>query len=167
MPVELLPTTREHEPILANLLELYIHDFSEQLAIPLGPDGRFGYPDLPAYWHEPGRHAFLVRDGALAGFVLVKRGSRIHDDPDVLDVAEFFIARAHRRRGLGTTVAHQLWTHLPGRWELRVRRSNPGALGFWAHAVATYIGSPVPATPFEANGQPWSLLRFTTPAESR
>ena len=77
MPVELLPTTREHEPILANLLELYIHDFSEQLAIPLGPDGRFGYPDLPAYWHEPGRHAFLVRDGALAGFVLVKRGSRV------------------------------------------------------------------------------------------
>jgi hypothetical protein len=27
--IELVPAERNHEPILANLLELYIHDFSE------------------------------------------------------------------------------------------------------------------------------------------
>ena len=76
--VELLPATRDQSPILANLLELYIHDFSEFLNVVPGPDGRFGYPCLPLYWSDPNRHPFLVKvDGQWAGFALVKQGSEI------------------------------------------------------------------------------------------
>jgi len=44
--IEVIAAGPDQEPILANLLELYIHDFSEFLDIQLGPDGRFGYPHL-------------------------------------------------------------------------------------------------------------------------
>jgi hypothetical protein len=76
--VELVPATLEQAPILANLLELYAHDFSEFHPIELGADGRFGYPRLSSYWSERGRHPFLAKvDGKLAGLVLVSTGSGI------------------------------------------------------------------------------------------
>jgi hypothetical protein len=39
--VEVMPAILEDQPVLANLLELYIHDFSEFLSLDLGADGRF------------------------------------------------------------------------------------------------------------------------------
>jgi hypothetical protein len=85
--VELIPATPEHQPLLANLLELYMHDFSEFHNLELGPDGRFGYKHLPLYWLDPDRHPFLLRQhGKLAGFVLVKRGSEISGNETVCGI---------------------------------------------------------------------------------
>ena len=73
----MIPAAPEQEPILAQLLELYAHDFSEFHHIDIGEDGKFGYQPLPLYWTDPGRHPFLIRvDGKLAGLVLVKTGTR-------------------------------------------------------------------------------------------
>src|ERR1041384_6939559 len=92
--LEITRALPEQEPILANMLELYAHDFSEFTDITLGPDGRFGYKNLPLYWEDPNRHPFLIKtDGGLAGFALVTKGSDISGDPDVWDMTEFFIAR--------------------------------------------------------------------------
>jgi predicted acetyltransferase len=98
--IEIVPAAPEQEPIVANLLELYAHDFSEFHHLDLGADGRFGYKNLPLYWREHDRHPFLVRiDGKLAGLVLVKRGSEISGKESVWDIAEFFI-----RYGVGTAL---------------------------------------------------------------
>ena len=71
--IEVIPAAPEQQTVLANLLELYAHDFSEFHDIELGTNGRFGYARLPLYWSEPGRHPFLVQaDGKLPGLVLVK-----------------------------------------------------------------------------------------------
>lgn len=103
--VEVIPAAPEQEPVLANRLELYAHDLSGFFDLRLGPDGRFGYPRLPLYWREEGRLPFLVKvDGGLAGFVLVSRGSRVSGDPRAWDVAEFFVARPFRKRGIGAAV---------------------------------------------------------------
>lgn len=73
--IEVLAATSEEQPVLANLLELYVYDFSELLGLEIGEDGRFGYPQLSLYWSEVARYPFLVRvDGKLAGFVLLKKG---------------------------------------------------------------------------------------------
>ena len=138
LPIEVVPAAPEQEPILANLLELYAHDFSEFTAVALGADGRFGYPRLPLYWTEPDRHPLLVRvEGKWAGFVLVKRGSEVSGDENVWDVAEFFIARGYRRRGIGMKVVHQVWRRFPGQWEVRVMEANTtdstGVLGTRHH----------------------------------
>jgi hypothetical protein len=92
----------KQSPILANLLELYAHDFSEFQPLDIGPDGRFGYKSLPLYWSESNRHPFLIRSGGkLAGLALVKRGSEISDRQEVWDMAEFFILRGCRRHRIG------------------------------------------------------------------
>jgi predicted acetyltransferase len=116
--VEIIPAATEQEPILANLLELYAHDFSEFHDVQIGADGKFGYKNLPLYWNDPRRHPFLVHvDKNLAGFVLLKKGSEISGDENAWDITEFFILRGYRRRGVGTHIAHELWRRLPGSWE--------------------------------------------------
>ena len=151
----------EEKPVLANLLELYAHDFSEFHAIEIGPDGRFEYSNLPLYWTETGRHPFLVRiDGRLAGLVLVKKGSEVSADPAVWDMAEFFILRAYRRRGIGTQVAHRIWNQFPGRWEVRVMESNLLALHFWADAISKFTGETVRPSRIEKATDHWQLFSF-------
>jgi predicted acetyltransferase len=155
MSVELVPAAPEQESILANLIELYAHDFSEFHALELGADGRFGYADLPLYWSEPGRHPFLITvGGRLAGLALVCRRG------DVWDVAEFFIVRAYRRRGIGSEAAHQLWSRFPGRWEVRVMQSNGTALRFWQRALATFNGAAIDPTEMEHGGERWCVFAF-------
>lgn len=159
--IEVIPATAEQEPILANLLELYAHDFSEFSDLELGPDGRFGYRDLWLYWSKPDRHPFLVRiDGRLAGLILVKRGSAISGDQAVWDMAEFFVARGYRRRGVGTKMAHEVWRRLPGRWEVRVMESNSSALLFWERAVTEFADEATPSVRFEKDGKWWRVFTF-------
>jgi predicted acetyltransferase len=159
--IEVIPARPEQELILANLLESYAHDFSEFHELELGSDGRFGYGGLPLYWSEPGRHPFLVWvEGKLAGLILVKRGSGVSGDETVWDVAEFFVLRGYRRRGIGTQIAHEVWRRFPGLWEVRVMESNIVARDFWAHAISTLTGQTIQPVRVEKDGQSWTLFSF-------
>ena len=157
----MIPAALEHAPVLANLLELYAHDFSEFHEIELGMDGRFGYKHLPRYWSEPGRHPFLLRiEGKLAGLVLVKRGSEISSNETVWDMAEFFVTRGFRRRGFGTEIAHDIWKRFPGSWEVRVMQSNPLACRFWESAISTFIRETIHPVRVEKDGKNCDLFSF-------
>src|SRR5262245_39859164 len=119
--VELIAASPEQKSTIANLLELYSHDFSEYIDLKLGDDGRFGYKHLSLYWSDPRRHAFLIEvDGALAGLVLVQQGSQVTGDAEVWDMTEFFVLRGYRRRRVGAKAAREAWQRLQGRWEIRV-----------------------------------------------
>jgi predicted acetyltransferase len=159
--IEVIPARAEQEPILVNLLELYAHDFSEFHDLDLGSDGRFGYGDLPLYWREPNRRPFLVRvNGNWAGLVLLKRGSVMSGNETVWDMAEFFVIRGYRRRGIGTEVAHEVWRQFPGRWEVRVMQSNHAAYPFWEHAIAAFTGEAIHSVRVENGGNCWHLFSF-------
>lgn len=159
--VEVDPALREHAPILANLLELYAHDFSEFLNLDIGADGRFGYESLPLYWSEPNRHPFLIRvDGKLAGLALVKRGSEISGNPAVWDIAEFFVLRRYRRQGIGMLAAHEVWMRFPGIWEVRVMQSNVSANVFWEQAISSFNGEAIQPVRVEKDGRSWQLFSF-------
>lgn len=155
MTLEIIPAVPSQEPILANLIELYAHDFTEFHDLEIGDDGKFGYSSLPLYWSDPDRHPFLVKlDGKLAGFVLVKK------DDAFWDVAEFFILRGHRRRGIGTQVAHEIWKQFPGPWQVRVLHTNKSAQRFWADAIATFAGKPIEPVQIET----WTVFSFESPS---
>jgi predicted acetyltransferase len=159
--IEVLKAAPEHAPILANLLELYAHDFSEFHDVELGADGRFGYKYLPLYWSDPGRYPFLVRmDGKLAGFVLVRRGSAISGNESVWDMAEFFVLRGYRRRGIGTAVAHEVWRRFPGFWEVRAMPSNRAGHDFWKRAISAFTGETIDSVRVEKGGECWHLFSF-------
>ena len=126
---------------LANLFQLYIHDFSEQWAGEgrgeLEEDGRFApYPFLDSYWTELDRVPLLIRaEGRLAGFCLLNRqqhGGR----PVDWNMAEFFVVRKHRRAGVGAAAASQVFQARAGVWEVAVARRNTAALGFWRGVIA-------------------------------
>lgn len=159
--VEIVRAAPEQEPLLANLLELYAHDFSEFSELKIGEDGRFGYPYLSLYWKEPRRHPFLIKaDGQLAGFVLLQKGSQVSVDTEIWDVAEFFILRGYRRHGIGMKAAHAVWKMFKGKWEVRVMEQNNQAKGFWSRAVNEFTGETIPAVAVEANGKRWHLFSF-------
>ncbi len=163
MHIEVIVAVPDQQPILAKLLEFYAHDFSEFSDLELGADGRFEYKHLPLYWEETERHPFLVKiDDGLAGFVLVKRGSEVSGKEDVWDMAEFFIMRRYRKRGIGTEVAHEIWRRFPGMWEVRVMQLNHPACEFWRRSITRFIGEAIRPVRIEKDGVNWHLFTFDT-----
>ena len=157
--------TSRDASLIENLLELYVHDLSEVFpTIELGPDGRFGYEKLPLYWAEPERRfPFLIRSGArIAGFVLATRGSPATDDPDVFDIAEFFVLRGFRRSGVGRRASFLLWNRIPGRWTVRVAERNLDALPFWRRVVSEYTRGAATELERSDAATAWRVLSFDT-----
>jgi predicted acetyltransferase len=139
--VELERAGPERRETLANLFQLYTHDFSEQWAGErqgdLGEDGRFAaYPFLDSYWAEADREPLLIRaDGKLAGFALINTFA--HSGlPTDFSMAEFFVARKYRRSGVGLAAATEVIRARPGQWDIAVARRNLAAQPFWRRVAA-------------------------------
>ncbi len=163
--IEIRPAGIEQEPIFANLLEMYSHDFSEVWKFDLGDDGFYGYEGLSSFWQEPKKFPFLIYvDGKIAGLVLVQQGSPIEDDPQIWDIAEFFILRKYRKQGIGTNIAHLVWQQFAGRWQVRVLQGNTMARAFWVHAIEKFAGHGI--TPIVVKGKSdeawdiWDVFKF-------
>ena len=137
--VTLVPITAASRSALENLMQLYVHDWSELVPLELEADGRFVTPPLDAYFREPDHHPFFIDShGKLAGFALVIARSRLSSTPGVHDMAEFFIARGHRRRGVGQEAAAAVFGRFEGRWEVRQRDENPAATAFWRRTIGRF-----------------------------
>jgi predicted acetyltransferase len=164
--VTLTVATRDRGRLLSNLLNLYMHDLSDVFPIAAGADGRFRYPKLPLYWSEPEkRFPFLIHSGSEpAGFALVTRGSPATSDPDVFDVAEFFVLRAYRRAGVGRQAAFHLWSRFPGQWVVRVLEANRAGLGFWRASVKEYTRGAFAEGTYPGSPQGWQVFTFATHA---
>src|SRR5262249_44632412 len=145
LPAVLEPIGRdEGRPVLLSLFELYAHDFSEFVPLDLNANGRFDIAVSDRWWSRDDHFPFFLKwEGKLAGFALVRRGSRITGAYDVMDMAEFFVVRAARGKRVGTSAAHALFAAFPGTWEIRVRRANAPAARFWSRAVEAWTGQTV------------------------
>src|SRR5262249_54471616 len=121
---------------IRNLLQLYLHDFSEVLPRAPDRDGTFSYRHLDSYWVDEWRTPFLIiADGELAGFALVSTRSVITGAADVTDMAEFFVVRGLRRHGVGRAAARLLFARFPGTWEVRVLEDYAAARAFWTASI--------------------------------
>lgn len=151
MHVEVTPAALNEKAVLRRLLELYQHDLSEFTGDDVDAHGLFGYRYLDHYWTEPGRWPFLVGvrtsepagDAGvrrLAGFALVTDRTLLPGSAGGHDLAEFFVLRAYRRRGVGAAAARQLFDRFPGRWEVRQLAENAPAIAFWRRVIDGYTG---------------------------
>lgn len=135
MKIEILPAQVEDKPVLRCLLQLCLHDYSEFNGKDANEHGLFDYPYLDHYWTESGRHPFLVRvEGKLAGFVMVRQLNSEGNEP-LWQMAEFFILRKYRRKGIGREVANQIFNRLRGKWEVTHEEGNLPAQVFWAKVM--------------------------------
>jgi predicted acetyltransferase len=136
-------------PLIEGLFQFYAYDFSEMepaasAAFEFNAQGRFeAYPYLDEYWRTDSRWPLLIRaNERVVGFALINtlshRGGAIERN-----MAEFFVARKHRRRGIevGRGVAaeavRQILSSYPGQWEVAVAERNAAAKSFWPRAIAT------------------------------
>ena len=150
---------------LANLVQLYIHDFNDFLAperkIGVGEDGRFAdVLQLDQYWSEADRAVWLIRaGGALAGFALLNRHSHCNRPVDH-NMGEFFVARPFRRDGIGPRAAIDVIEMHEGQWEIAVGARNAPALAFWPRIVAASAATEVEM--LEGDGVQWTgpIQRF-------
>ena len=170
--IEVTPAPLGARTAIANLFQLYVHDFSEQWAGSergeLNADGRFGeYPPLDSYWQDADHVPLLIRvDGILAGFALLDRHSYSGGSLD-RNMAEFFVVRKHRRNGVGRRAVHAIFDRYPGQWEAAVARRNLAALAFWRAAVSSHArvetSEEIDSQTAEWNGP---ILRFRIGASS-
>jgi predicted acetyltransferase len=154
-------------PVLARLLQLYLHDFSEFAPIgsphgEVNEEGCFAYPRLESYWQKDGQIPLLIRaDDRLAGFALVNQWSALGRSLDHV-VAEFFVLRKYRRARVGARAALLVFRRYPGRWEVPVAWYNPPAQAFWRSVVEEL--APVDVEEIVGDGKRWTgpVLRFAT-----
>jgi predicted acetyltransferase len=126
---------------IERLSQFYIYDFSEMEPpgsneMEFGEQG--GYPPLPeidSYWRVEGFRPLLIRvKDRLAGFALINTRAR-HSGRVEHNMAEFFVARKYRRRGVATKAVCQVLARYPGHWEVAVAERNVAARAFWPRAI--------------------------------
>ena len=127
--IEVMAARAEERDALANMMQLYTHDFSEQWSTTprgdLQDDGRFPAYPLDAYWREADHVPLLFRlGGSLMGFALLN-GLSHSGRPVERNMAEFFITRKYRRCGLGSAAAQKIFSCYPGLWEIAVAQAKP------------------------------------------
>lgn len=127
---------------LHNLMQLYVHDFSEHWSGTsngnLQANGRFADYPLDAYWRDAEHIPLILRiEDHPIGFALLNNISHSGEPVD-RNMAEFFIVRKHRRSGIGRQAAQTIFSRYPGIWETAVARRNVAALAFWRKAAGQH-----------------------------
>lgn len=136
MQIELVPTTAEQLPLIANLYQYYAYESSDWEEEEVEADGRFYIhePHLRRYWSEPQWSANLIlADGCIAGFLLIERSEL--PGLDALEFADLFILKKYRRQGIGRALAQQVLGD--GRtWLVRFYPQDLVAAAFWRQVLA-------------------------------
>lgn len=138
MTVQIVKASEEQKQLISNLLQFYIYDFSEYTGHDTEPTGLFGiYPDLEKYWNDETRFPYLIRkDEKDIGFVFVRL---IHSgERSYFSIAEFFIMRKYRRKGIGGQAAVRVLDLHRGNWEVFQMETNRPAHAFWHGVILDY-----------------------------
>ena len=139
MEIEILKVEKAHKTVLRQLLELYCYDFSEYLQTDVNEHGKFEYTYLDSYWIDSDRYPYFIKvDGKYAGFVLVNQDFLILKEMDGHAVAEFFVMRRYRDKGVGRYAAKAIFDLHPGPWEISQVMVNKASLTFWEKVVEEY-----------------------------
>jgi len=144
MIITVKKASRKRLPVFERLMQLYLYDFSEIEGFDINQDGSFGPASfrLETYWTEPDRFPFLIyANSKIAGFVLVNTYTRLSENNGAKSIAEFFILRKYRRRGIGRQAAFYVFDRFPGKWEVRQIRSNLDGYRFWKRIIAEYTNN--------------------------
>ena len=166
LDIQITRASTEQEQVIAQLYELYTYEMTDLADFDINDNGYYGYPDLPSYWKDPNKYPYLVLvNKKLAGFVLIQKGSPIDDDPNIWDIAEFFIMRKFRKQGIGGLVAQDLFGKFKGRWQIRVWNNNEVAYAFWNNIITRFATKSVVPTKQVYQGHDGLLVyKFHSPS---
>jgi ribosomal-protein-alanine N-acetyltransferase len=143
---DLVPASLAELPVLQAMATYYVYDLSEFCGDETGwefPEtGLYECFDLRPYFEDAHSHPYFIRvAGELAGFAIVDtKGS----SPEVeFNMAQFFVHRKFKGRGIGADAAGQCFTRFPGLWEVNVIPANRAAFAFWRRLIHQVAVGPV------------------------
>lgn len=149
-----VPARPGQRQVIANLIQLYLYDMTGDLPFPVGADGLFAYDYLDRFWQHP----YLIQAGGeLAGFALVIAECPVTGASPCWFMAEFFVLKAYRGRGLGRDAADSIISRHPGTWHIGVIERNAGAARFWERVVRDREAV---ATRHDFDGEDWVVRAF-------
>lgn len=129
---------------LESVYPFYLHDLSEfdEGYYHLDERGRWQPDHLPGWLREDDDHPLVVAEaGRRVGFALVNQAPSRHVSPGLdFRMAEFFVLRAHRARGIGRRAVFALFERFRGRWEIFELPRNERAIRFWRRVVGEFSG---------------------------
>ena len=137
MEIEIKLAEYDEKPLLKKMLELHLYDLSIFDDYDLSKFGEYGYRYLDLYWTEADRFPFILRiNKKLAGFALINKFA--HTGRIDRAVAEFFVLKKYRRRGIGKKLALEIFQQFPGRWEVCTSANNLVAEQFWQNTIEQF-----------------------------
>lgn len=158
LTVELIQTGPEHIELIRNLYQFYAYESSDWEQEDVEADGRFYIHDehLARYWQEPQWSANLILvEGYIAGFLLVERSEVVGIEAQ--ELADLFILKRYRRKGIGAALATQVLMSGEGDWLVRFYDQDETSQGFW-RSVLDHLPRPVQAIELEDDGELLSFL---------
>ncbi|MCY1450695.1 hypothetical protein D9M71_675210 [compost metagenome] len=115
-------------------------------------DGRFYIHDehLLRYWQEPDWSANLILvEGFIAGFMLIERSEL--PAFNALELADLFILRRYRRKGIASALASQVLMSGESDWLIRYYDQDETAHAFWRKVLDAL---PRPVRAIELDDEP-------------
>ena len=133
--VAVIPVPAEQKEVLQNLMQAYLHDMSEYNGIDPDEHGVFQLSQyFELYWTESTRFPFKIMvDQKLAGFALVRV-----IEPGTHSIAEFFVLRKYRGKGVGKKTAIHLFNYFPGNWHVCQDAENIPSQTFWRRVIGDF-----------------------------
>ncbi|MBM3104480.1 GNAT family N-acetyltransferase [Pseudomonas sp. V1] len=160
--VELLQTGPEQAELIRNLYQFYAYESSDWEQEDVEVDGRFYIHEehLARYWQDPQWSANLILvDGFIAGFLLVERSE--FAALNALELADLFILKRYRRKGIGRAIASQVLMSGEFDWLVRFYDQDETAQAFWR---AVLDNLPRPVRTIELDDEPELLSYLVTRA---
>ncbi|MFC6299457.1 GNAT family N-acetyltransferase [Pseudomonas spelaei] len=156
--VEMIQTGPEHAELIRNLYQFYAYESSDWEQEDVEVDGRFYIHEehLARYWQAPQWSAnLLLVDGYIAGFLLIESSEL--PDLNALELADLFILKRYRRKGIGRAIATQVLTSGDANWLVRFYDQDEASQAFW-RSVMDGLPRPVQAIELEDDPQLVSFL---------
>ena len=160
--VELLQTGPDQAELIRNLYQFYAYESSDWEQEDVEVDGRFYIHEehLIRYWQEPQWSANLILvDGFIAGFLLIERSE--FAALNALELADLFILKRYRRKGIGRAIASQVLMSGESDWLVRFYDQDETAQAFWR---AVLDNLPRPVRTIELDDEPELLSYLVTRA---
>jgi len=124
---EILPIFKEYLGYMGQFYKIYNFDSWRNTAL----------KNLKQHPMADNQLIFVLKEAdVIIGFALVNRHLRFNHDG--FSIAEFYIQKAHEKKGYGQKLAEHIFTRYSGNWEIAVTFNNSCALIFWEKVIASY-----------------------------
>lgn len=136
--ITLHPASMDHYPIIQNMATYYSYDMSQYMGWAQDNDGKQSVGmDYKKYWQTKNTFPFIIKlEDELVGFVIID--NNVSDPSNDFNIAQFFILRKFKGKGIGRYIAFQCFDKFRGNWEVFVMPRNEGAYRFWRKIINDY-----------------------------